>query len=150
MTLPYFRQERVWTCGPAVMRMVLASFGVRRTEEQLVRTLRASRIRGTSTKDLVRAAEHFGFNFFVGRNGHFHDLHEFLEKEYRIIVGYYHEEEEVDHYAVIHRLSEKKIYLYDPWAGSERSYSLRTFKRLWWRPSRYDKEIGWFIALNFE
>lgn len=60
LTVPYFRQNRDYTCGPVCLRMVLAYWGYE-TDEVSLSMLCGTDLFGTSAKQIVGAAQRLGF-----------------------------------------------------------------------------------------
>ena len=52
MVIPYYQQEQEWSCGPASLRMVLASFGILKTELVLIKMLSTNSRVGTRNRSL--------------------------------------------------------------------------------------------------
>jgi ABC-type bacteriocin/lantibiotic exporter with double-glycine peptidase domain len=82
---PLFRQETDYSCAPACLRMVLAAFGVEKTEEEL-RHLTGCLFDGTEPFGLVRAAQDLGFRNTRKYNLDFDELKLVLEQGYYPIV----------------------------------------------------------------
>jgi len=60
LTVPYFKQNRTYTCGPVCLRMVLAYWGYE-TDEVSLSMLCGTTVFGTSGNQLVQAAQRLGF-----------------------------------------------------------------------------------------
>lgn len=144
MKLPYYEQQTCWTCGPAVMRMVLEPLGIFKTEKQLIQLLRTNKKGGTTNMALVQLVDKYKLNYVVFRNGTMSVLKRFLKQHYRIIISYYYEAHKTGHYAVLKKITKKNIYLLDPWCGPDHQYKLSYFHKIW----REEKERGWFIGIK--
>ena len=150
MHIPYYKQKFAYTCGPAVMRMVLEALGISRTEEQLAQMLHTSMRIGTPNRMFSRVFERFKFSYTVGRHGRTHNLIDLLRKKHLIIVCYFYPPEKVGHFAVVKKIANRKIYLLDPAAGPEVTYRTYEFARLWNKTGMFDREKGWLIAVKPE
>ena len=144
MTLPNydFKQKNNWTCGPAVARMVLHYFGKRKHLPELVKELRATR-NGTSNAPLLRLLKKHGLKFRVKRRADAPDLKKRLRK-HLVVVAYwipYHRE---SHYSIVKKMDAKRIYLHDPWFGSNHSYTLNYFLKNWWD----EEATRWLLAVK--
>ncbi|MGR3177687.1 MAG: cysteine peptidase family C39 domain-containing protein [Candidatus Anammoxibacter sp.] len=60
MTVPYFKQEKSTTCGPACVRMVLAYKGVEVTESALEEVCKTSWL-GNTCEELATGSQEIGF-----------------------------------------------------------------------------------------
>lgn len=148
MKIPYFKQGVDWTCGAASMRMVLASFGIRKSEKEIVGMLGTNKTRGTKNKAFSALAEKLKLSYAVKRNSSLVDLKFFLGRGYKIIICYFILEEKTGHYAVVSKISRDKIHLLDPIYGEEHTLSLKEFVKIWKNNPKYDNEKGWFIGIK--
>jgi len=60
LDVPYYRQHRDYTCGPACLRMVLVYYG-HETDEVSLTILCGTNVFGTGLSDLANAAQQLGF-----------------------------------------------------------------------------------------
>lgn len=141
--LPYYKQSKDWTCGPACMRMVLASFGIRKSEAAVAKLLCVSKVSGTKHKKFAELSEKLKLSYVVRRKGSVEEIKEFLPW-CKIIVCYWLPDEKSGHNAVVRKISSKRIYLFDPWFGRNYSLPLSYFNKNW--RCRQDKR--WFIAIK--
>lgn len=148
MAIPFYEQQTPYTCGPACMRMVLASLGIKRTENQITKLLGTNNIRGTNHRDFVSLAEKYKLRYSVHREAVVDDLKYFYKNHYKIIVCYFHPTEKVGHYAVVKKLTRERIHLMDPTDGPNKSYSLNYFQRIWSSKKTFNKERSWFMAIR--
>jgi len=149
MKIPYFEQETAYTCGPAVMRMALAVLGIKKSEKQLVKLLRTNKVIGTWVKNLPRVAEKFKLTYLVARGASVEDLRQLIKWKYVVIVCYYYQPEKISHFAVVHKVDAKNIYLLDPWNGQDHKYSISYFSKIWkkmYRGARAEKR--WLFAVK--
>lgn len=148
MKIPYFRQERIWTCGAAAFRMVLAYFEIKRSESQLVKMLKTGKKMGVKNKRFSEIAERFKLSYIVRRNSSLRDLRRYLKRKFAIIIHYYVPKLKEDHYAVIKRISKERIFLLDPWFGDNHSIDIDKFLKIWKENPKYGKEKKWFIGIK--
>jgi len=141
----YCKQEQNWSCGPAVVRMVLSSFGIRKSEEELIEILGSNNKIGTANKNMVEFFKGNGFSLIEKENSKIADLKRFYDDGFRIIVNYYCHYEKEGHFAVVKLIDNKRIYLYDPALGEKHSYSLKYFNKIWYGKGG---ERKWFLAVG--
>jgi len=77
---PFYKQETDYSCVPACLRMVLASLGVFKTEQQLRELCDCTVLEGASALKAVDAARASGFKRTRKRNLIFDDLISELER----------------------------------------------------------------------
>lgn len=70
LDVPHYRQARVWSCGPASVRMILAYYACDETEADLIDELGASAKTGTHPEDIERALTKRGLPCRQAVNGH--------------------------------------------------------------------------------
>ena len=146
---PYHEQEKSYTCGAASMRMALEYLGIKKTEKQVVRLLGTNKVKGTWEEDFPKLVEKYRLNYVVKHRGSISDLKRLHKNGYVVIVCYY-PGDKIDHYSVIKKIDNKKIYLYDPWYGSRggpnESYKLSYFEKIW--KTEKEKDLRWLIAIK--
>jgi ABC-type bacteriocin/lantibiotic exporter with double-glycine peptidase domain len=113
MKIPYYKQHKFNTCGPAALRMVLEAFGIKKSEQELAKVLKTNIFQGTLHKNLVRAAWLYDLRYYSLGNATIKDLKDFQDKGYSIIVAY-RPPEDFYHYAVLRGIDDKYIHLYAP------------------------------------
>lgn len=147
--VPYYEQEREYTCGPASARMVLASVGVKRKEHHVAQVLKTKK-QGTYDKAFLRLVKKYKVQCVYKRYGTLAVLQALQKKGYKIIISYWYSPEKVGHYAVLKKIGRKYVYLLDPWLGPEHKYSLSYFKKVWgWKHCAHpDRNVYWFFAVK--
>ncbi|GEM_PF-1153309 len=125
-TLKPFLQERDYTCAVACLRTVSATFGVQRTEDELLPLCRTTED-GTHRDDLIAAAQGLGFETRHGRL----TLDDLRSATYPIV---YIDRTPVDGVAAIHSLViievGDPVKTFDPKFG-EREIPLAAFEWAW-------------------
>ncbi len=126
-------------CGPAVLKMVLVYYGIRKSEKELARLTGASGAAGTNDKSLTRVFRKFDLKTKVKNNASFTDIKKYLSKEIPVIVDWftrgrsdYPESAIADgHYSIAIGLDKNFIYLQDPEIGKARKLRRDDFLRVW-------------------
>ncbi len=148
MNIPYHEQETEYTCGSACMKMALDSLGIHKSERQLSRLMRTSKLRGTWHKAFPALAERYKLNYSVIRKAGISDIKRLSAEGYIIILAYYYPTEKVHHYAVFNKLVSSRILLIDPTAGPDHGYTIQKFIKLWKSSPEGDDEKRWLFALK--
>lgn len=126
-------------CGPASLKIVLAYYGVEKSEKALAKLCRHSKDLGVDDKKIKQAAEALGFKVKIKNNSNFRDIEKWLNKKVPVIVDWltkdrrdYSESEVADgHYSVVAGLDDEYIYLQDPEIGKMRKLKRDDFMRVW-------------------
>ena len=126
-------------CGPASLKMVLAYYGIEKTEQELAQLLGTHPDLGTSDEQLKKAAESLGFKVEIKNNSTFEDIQSWLDKKVPVIVNWftrgrtdYPESAVPDgHLSVGVGLDDKYIYLQDPEIGKLRQIARDDFMKVW-------------------
>jgi predicted double-glycine peptidase len=119
--------------------MLLAYYGVEKTEDELATLCGTDPTLGTDDAGLKRAAEHLGFKVEIHNECTFVDLQAWLDKKVPVIVNWfsggrndYTESAVPDgHFSVMVGLDEEYIYLQDPELGKGRRIARDDFLRVW-------------------
>lgn len=143
----YYKQETIWTCGAAAMRIALAKLGIMKSEKEIINLLKTNKIRGTYHKNFPEAAEKLKLNYIVKRDSTINDIKK-ISRDYIIIICYFIKMDKVDHYAVVNKLGKNYIYLLDPYYGNNYKLKLSNFIKDWKSDSRWENENRWLFAIS--
>jgi predicted double-glycine peptidase len=122
-------QETSGFCGPASLKMVLAYYGVRKSERALARLAGATRSRGVEAPGLAKAARRLGFTARIKDRATLADVKRHIKKGIPVIVDWFSKDD--GHYSVVVGITGSTIYLQDPEIGRVRAMDTKTFKRVW-------------------
>lgn len=129
LSVPYFRQEREFSCGPATLRMLLAYRDILKTEEELIEALRTS-FEGTCNDIMVDVASRFHactvHNFSV-----LDDLFRHIHSDTPVMVNYLNPQGDIGHFAVIVGYTDTHLILHDPKNGPEYPITHSDFDARW-------------------
>lgn len=135
MHVPHFEQERDYSCLAACVRMVLAFYGVARTEAEL-RTLLKTRPGGTSPVQAMWRLPDIGFDAYV-QTGSRAMLYENLSAGRPCIVHVWtrylpHWTDEVIHAVVVADMTASNVLIHDPVRSSgPTEVPMEDFIRAW-------------------
>jgi predicted double-glycine peptidase len=126
-------------CGPASLKMVLSYYGVKKTEEELVRLCGTDTNLGTTDLGMKQAAESLGFKVKIKNESTFEYIKEWLDRKVPVIVDWftkgrsdYSDSEVADgHLSVVVGLDDEYIYLQDPEIGAMRKIERKDFTKVW-------------------
>lgn len=136
---PFQETLNAGMCGPASLKMVLAYYGVDKSEAELSILCGTDPDLGTTDEGLKQAAESLGFAIEIHNNATFDDIQAWLDKKVPVIVNWftrgrvdYPESDVPDgHLSVVVGLDDNSIYLQDPEIGKLRTIDRDDFMRVW-------------------
>lgn len=147
LQVPYYKQDKVYTCGPASLKMVLGFFGKILKERTLVRHLGTTKD-GTSHKELINFARRKGFYCYVHEGASLHQLKHFIDVGLPAIVNYIEPSEDEGHYSVVVGHRNGNIIMHDPWNGEKFMIKEEDFKHRWHDHHRTFNCSGWILVLS--
>jgi predicted double-glycine peptidase len=149
--MPYFKQEKDYSCGPAALRMVLASFSVAVDEPTLRSRMKTGPIFGTRHHQLLAVAHAYGLHGRTKIRASFEDIANALTQGRDIIVTYVEPSASASHMAPVIALDDERIVLNDPWYGPGTSLSRDEFYKRWQSQNRLGKGNwypGWMLEIS--
>ena len=131
--------QEIVGCGPAVLKMVLEFYGIKKNETELANIAGTTKKTGTEIPQVGKTLEHFGLKQKTKMNSTYADLQKYLKKGIPVIVGWYTRGKREDpdtvtadgHYSIVVGLDEKYIYLQDPEIGKMRKLKKDDFLIVW-------------------
>jgi ATP-binding cassette subfamily B protein len=148
LKVPYFHQQRDYTCGPACLEMVLAYFGKRLSEKELAKMARSKPHYGTMHLRMIKAANRHRFYCYVQENSSMHSIKHFLEEKLPVIVHYREPSGDEGHYSLIIGHSKNHFIMNDPWNGKNFKISYHDFKRRWFDYQEGHKYSRWILVIS--
>lgn len=122
-------QNKSGLCGVASLRMVLAYYGIKKSEKELAKLTYSTAHYGTRTKSIIRVAKTLGLKTKEKDNATLKDIgHYVLKRKIPVIVDWFSRDD--GHYSVVAHINKKYIYLLDPELGKINPIDLATFKRI--------------------
>lgn len=160
MRVPFYRQQKPHTCGPAVLRMALAAHGLRYTERYLARLAGTNAMHGTSNFGLMRVLRTLGVPYSTEYRTRYRSLAAYAHEGVAIVdwmpqyvypehPEFVHSREfdpETDgHYAVVVSAAPRFVTLQDPVLGRRVRVTRAEFVRAWRDPT--SKSAHWVLAV---
>lgn len=135
LEVPYFKQEKSTTCGPACIRMVLEYNGIRLSEKELEDIFETSWL-GNTCEELASGVEKLGFLSEVVENFTMESLKETLNRGIPVIAlldptVLYGGLQGFGHFVIIIGLEQNVIYYHDPDMGIELAKDVQLFFTAW-------------------
>jgi ABC-type bacteriocin/lantibiotic exporter with double-glycine peptidase domain len=131
------------TCGPTALKHALSIFGKRRSLQYLEKLCGTNR-NGTSTKNMIHAANRLGFSLLVVEYATLHHMQSALKYKQNqmraVLVSYLYDlDEKKDphpdsgHWAVVssYRPSTSRIVILDSASAQKKSYIWANFRKRW-------------------
>ncbi len=123
-----YEQKGKDSCGPACLKIILAFYGIRKSEKNLEKLCKTTN-NGTTIKNLIKAARKFELVGDVKEYSSIEYLKKNIKQKIPTIVDWFLEDD--GHYSVVAGIDDKNIYLQDPSIGKIRKVELQKFKRIW-------------------
>ncbi len=148
LKVPYYKQEKFYSCGPAALRMVFAYYGKRVSEWEIIEAVRTPNSIGTDNHMLIEAARKFGFRAWAGNNLTIADIKKFVDKGLPPIVNYKEPREGVPHFGVAVGYNDKQLLIHDPDHAPYDKISFRQFLPRWHDHARTKRYHRWAVVIS--
>lgn len=145
LKVPYFKQDKGNTCGPASLQMVLAYKGKRTSEDKLVRLMDTNE-NGSTHRSLVESVRKHGFRCREKSESSVEDLRTAIDEDNPPIVNFIEPSHDDGHYAVVVGFRGDEIILNDPWNGEEFKMPVKEFENRWHNSDGRSKR--WFLIVE--
>ncbi len=124
-----FRQTES-CCGPASLKIVLAYYGIKKSEKELVKLTGCTIAKGVEAGGLVKAAKKLRLKAFYKDYCEIKTIKKYvINRKIPVIVDWFSGDD--GHYSVVVDINKKNIFLQDPEIGGIKKLDLETFKRVW-------------------
>lgn len=144
LDVPYHRQNREYTCGPACLRMALAYYG-HEADEVTLTMLCNTTVLGTRVRDLIGAAQQLGFEGEYAFGQDFAAITEAMSRDTPVIVtvdaGMLHQRPDwagYKHMVVVVGADQNSVTYHDPQIGPSLVSATTVFLEAW---TAKEKEI---------
>jgi ATP-binding cassette, subfamily C, bacteriocin exporter len=127
---PYFRQAHPFSCVPACLKMVLASYN-REISETELRSRCDCDETGTTPSNTIKAAIEYGFSAYQAELI-IKELQDLVSQNITPIVFIRASEGNYSHAVVVYKILKEKIFVLDPEIG-EREIDINSFAEIWSR-----------------
>lgn len=128
LKVPPYKQTRS-TCGPTSLRMVLAYYGIKKTNKELVKLTHCSLKFGTKAENILSAAKKLGLTGSINDFSTINDLKKWYRKKVPVIIDWF--EQTDGHYSPLLKIDNKYIWILNPETAKPQRIDLPTFKLIW-------------------
>lgn len=146
INVPYIEQKDNFMCGPAVLQMVLAFFGVHAEQEALAHLVTTSPKFGTPASRMARAAREYGFGYTVKQGASVEDIKIYLGDDLPVIVNFIEPDGNEGHFGLVIGHEEDELIIHDPWNGPEFKIKEEEFVRRW--RAENDGRYHWILIID--
>lgn len=145
MQIPFFKQINEHYCGPAILQMVLAAYGVETSQEALAEEIGKENIfeRGTTPEELVAVLSKHRFKVDAKNLRDIAEVRDALEEGAIVVTCYTEAVWEWGHYALIRDISDTHVMFIDPdTEDGNVALPLREFEQRWKDP-KFTNTVRW-------
>jgi predicted double-glycine peptidase len=146
MKIPFFKQDVNYSCGPAVIQMVLKFYGKFFSEEELMKRLKTNKNIGTRHEDMIDVTTKEGFYVYSNNGSSFQEIDLFLKEKKPIVVNFIEPNDNEGHYSVVVGLNDEDIILNDPWNGPNFKMKKTDFEKRWF--SEDGRNNKWIMVVS--
>jgi len=146
--IPFFKQDTVYTCGPASLQMALSALGRFRSEAHLAKRARASKKNGTTHRHMIEAVRSEGLYCYVNENSSVDEIRRFVGAGLPVIVDFIEPSDNEPHYALVVGFYSGGIVLNDPWNGEGFVMKEHNFLDRWKDAST--RSMRWMMVVSRE
>lgn len=128
--------------------MILAAFGIKKSERTLAKEMKTKKRSGTRIFAFQELARRYGLRYVTKTNASLKDLKKHLRRGYKIIVGHrYPLDRRRGHFSVIQKIDKRGVALLDPEFGPRTKHPMEEFLSLW-RKGLPENKKPWFIGFS--
>ena len=145
LSVPLFKQSTDYTCGPTVLCMVLAYYGITRSEEELRDQMKVNEREGTKNEQLENEARREGLFVYAKNGGTIEEIRKYVEENIPVIVNFIEEGGE-GHYAVVVDVGNEHLVWNDPYHEKPTSILIAAFLPRWYSEDGINRD--WLMAVS--
>jgi len=148
LALPYIKQKKDYTCGPATLGMVLSFLGHIKSQARLARAMKTRKTKGTQNWAMINSARKEGFHVYVNEGATLDELKYYLMRGFPVIVNYIEPSEDAGHYSVVLGFGRitGALIMNDPWNGKDFRLPELEFLNRWHSGNRMHK--NWLMVVS--
>jgi predicted double-glycine peptidase len=146
LSVPFFKQDTNYSCGPATILMIFQFYGKIFSEEKLIEKLNTRKETGTCHQAMIELAKDEGFYVYENNESSLDEIKSFINKKVPVIVHYTEPANDEGHYSVLIGIDKNKIILNDPWNGEKFKINIEEFEKRWKDDKRNSKK--WLMVVS--
>ena len=146
--VPFFKQDTIYSCGPATLQMAMAFFNKRISESELSKKMETKKPNGTRVGKMIDTARKEGFYCYVNDESTIEEIKYFLMIKLPVIVNFIEPVDNEGHFSVVTGINKGKIILNDPWNGKGFKIRVGDFKKRWESEDKRHKR--WMLVISTE
>lgn len=148
LALPWRKQETLFTCGPACVRMLLAGIEKDVAEETLAQRLRTTARTGTRRSAFAPVLRAEGFRCAMNAHARIADLRDAIASGHYCLINWREPTEETGHYAIVTAVNGTHATLQDPWNGADFRLPIHELRDRWLGYKTRADNRGWMLAIG--
>ena len=128
--IPYRKQETHVYCGPAIVQMILATYGKEVSQQSIAREMGTDE-QGTPVVRIEDFLTSHGFLVRRTNGADWDDIENALDAGSIVVIGYIEPTDEKAHYSIVVSATDRVLSLLDPWVGEEHILLRDAFIERW-------------------
>lgn len=132
LNVPFYKQDKTYTCGPVALQMVFSLLGKFKSEAHLAKEAGTNKSDGTSHEGMINTALREKFHCYVNEGSSLDEVKFFINLGFPAIVDYTEPSGDDGHYAVAFGHEDGHIILNDPWNGKDFKLTDKEFISRWY------------------
>ncbi|MBI3331776.1 C39 family peptidase [Candidatus Peregrinibacteria bacterium] len=149
LQIPYYRQSHPFSCGAACSRMLLAFFGIQKSEKAIMTAMGTNERRGTARGSFTAMFRRAGLKCRAYTKATMRDLRASLERGMPALLLIFDPTgDKWGHYAVAVGLERGRVLMHDPANGKYFGLSQKELSKRWLGFRTRSKDGGWMLTMR--
>lgn len=146
LSVPHFKQETEYTCGPASLRMAFQYYGKDVSEKTLADSSDTSSTEGTLTEKMTDAVRKNGLYAYEKENASVSELIQLIDKGIPVVLNFMDVPQDSGHFATLVGYTDTDLIFNDPWNGPDYALPRKGFEDIW--HAKWEPKKGWLLAIS--
>mgnify|MGYP001583685360 CR=1 FL=1 len=147
LSLPTFKQETEYTCGPAALRAIFTYFDKSFTEKEIETFCQSKPWPiGTDNDNMSKAPSLAGLFGKTEENASIETLAKYIDRGIPVLVNFIDVPQKSGHFATLVGYTDTELIFNDPWNGPDYALPKEGFYEIW--RAENEPKKGWLLAIS--